>query len=62
MARIVTRISHDEKANPNLWVLSVEDTNAANRQPISLLPCTSEAQAGLFEQQLNKLIIYLGGK
>lgn len=60
MARIVTRISHDEQVNPDIWVLSIEDTDAADRQPIALLPCTSEAQAELFEHQLAKVFRYLG--
>ena len=61
MARLVTKISHDAKADPNCWVLTVENTDEAEREPIAYFPCVSETQAELFETQIGNLLAHLGG-
>jgi len=61
--RISTSISSgaDRRGN-KLWVVAIADTDPGGSDPIAAIPCTSDDQAEVVAQQVEKLISYLVGQ
>jgi hypothetical protein len=59
--RLVTRIKQGKDHNGHdMWVVGVEDTDA--NKVVATLPCSSDDQAEVVAQQVEKLISYLAGQ